>query len=180
MVTLVAWSAIVSALSARPQSQLPNGAVPRNRVPDGIPPDLPFATALPAVAYRSAGGNQSVQNIMSAARRAWCEGEGLASAVRFAIEQSEMALQHEQQIQALGGRHGALSRREREVMMLVAAGFLNKQVGHELGISEITVKCHRGRMMRKMQARSLAELVTMVASLQLSGGMQSRGDRLPV
>ena len=61
--------------------------------------------------------------------------------------------------------YASLSRREREVMALVAAGLMNKQVGGELGISEITVKAHRGNMMRKMQARSLAELVNMAASL---------------
>jgi RNA polymerase sigma factor (sigma-70 family) len=82
------------------------------------------------------------------------EGEDLPSAVRHGIERSEMALRHEEQIQALRARHDSLSSRERQVMALVAAGLLNKQVGHELGISEVTVKAHRGKAMRKMKARS--------------------------
>ena len=62
-----------------------------------------------------------------------------------------------------------LSRREQEVMALVVSGLLNKQVGGELGISEITVKAHRGRVMRKMQAGSLADLVNMAARLRVTG-----------
>jgi FixJ family two-component response regulator len=100
------------------------------------------------------------------------EDEGLTSAVRLAIERSEMALHNEQQVQALRGRYDSLSSRERQVMMLVVAGLLNKQIGHELGISEITVKAHRGRVMRKMKARSLAGLVTMVANLHLTENRQ--------
>jgi FixJ family two-component response regulator len=61
--------------------------------------------------------------------------------------------------------HASLSRREREVMALVVSGLLNKQVGSELGISEITVKAHRGKMMQKMKARSLPDLVHMAARL---------------
>jgi len=70
-------------------------------------------------------------------------------------------------MQSLRGCYASLTPRERQVMALVCAGLLNKQVGGELGISEITVKAHRGQMMRKMQADSLPELVTMAARLGL-------------
>ena len=94
--------------------------------------------------------------------------EVLLTAVRKAIERSRLALDHEEGVRSLRVRYAALSRREQEVMALVIAGRLNKQVGFELGISEITVKAHRGRVMRKMQADSLAALINMAAKLQLS------------
>jgi FixJ family two-component response regulator len=90
----------------------------------------------------------------------------LLSAIRNAIERSQTALGHEAEIQALRDRYESLTRREREVMALVASGLLNKQVGGELGISEITVKAHRGQVMQKMKADSFAELVKMAARLQ--------------
>jgi FixJ family two-component response regulator len=92
----------------------------------------------------------------------------LLSAVRNAIERSHSALDHEAEIRALRDRHASLTPREREVMALVVSGLLNKQVGGELGISEITVKAHRGKVMRKMKAGSLADLVNMAASLRLA------------
>jgi len=92
----------------------------------------------------------------------------LLSAIRHAIERSRTALDHEVEIRALRDCYASLSRREREVMALVVSGLLNKQVGFELGISEITVKAHRGKVMRKMEAHSLADLVTMAARLRLA------------
>jgi FixJ family two-component response regulator len=92
----------------------------------------------------------------------------LLSAIRDAIHRSETAVGREAEIQALRDRYALLSHREREVMALVVTGLLNKQVGGELGISEITVKAHRGQVMRKMKARSLADLVNMAARLQLA------------
>ena len=91
--------------------------------------------------------------------------EVLLNAIRHAIERSQTALDHEAETRALRDCHASLSRREREVMALVVSGLLNKQVGGELGISEITVKAHRGQVMRKMKANSLADLVTMAARL---------------
>ena len=91
--------------------------------------------------------------------------EVLLSAIRLAIERSQTALTQEAQMRALWDRYTSLSSRQREVMALVVRGRSNKEIGSELGISEITVKAHRGNAMRKMNAKSLAELVTMAAKL---------------
>ena len=95
----------------------------------------------------------------------------LLEAIGTALERSRTALNAEAGLQALRDLHQSLSPREQEVMALVVRGQLNKQVGGELGISEITVKAHRGRVMRKMHARSLAELVSIAARL----GLQTAG-----
>jgi FixJ family two-component response regulator len=91
--------------------------------------------------------------------------DALIGAIQQAIDRSTASLREEAELQALRDRYASLSRREREVMALVVVGRLNKQVGGELGISEITVKAHRGRVMEKMQVRSLAELVKLNARL---------------
>jgi FixJ family two-component response regulator len=92
----------------------------------------------------------------------------LLDAVRAALERSRCTLAHEAKMAALRQNYASLTPREREVMVLVTSGLLNKQVGGELGISEITVKAHRGKVMRKMRADSLPALVHMVASLGVS------------
>jgi FixJ family two-component response regulator len=89
----------------------------------------------------------------------------LLDAIRGAIERSRVAARVDAEARALKARYDSLTSREREVMALVVSGLLNKQVGGELGISEITVKAHRGQVMRKMQADSLPDLVTMAARL---------------
>jgi len=89
----------------------------------------------------------------------------LLSAIRESLERSRMALSHEIEVRRLRHCYASLSRRERQVMALVVSGLLNKQVGGELGISEITVKAHRRQVMQKMQANSLPELVRMAGEL---------------
>ena len=100
--------------------------------------------------------------------------EALISAIGDAIQQSHRTIQDHARARALQARYESLSRREREVMELVASGRMNKQVGGELGISEITVKAHRGQIMRKMQASCLADLVRMQGRLHELPTLQRR------
>jgi len=97
----------------------------------------------------------------------------LLSGIRNALERSRVILNSEANVQALRERHASLTPREQQVMALVVSGLLNKQVGGELGISEITVKAHRGKVMEKMKARSLAELVKMAARLGVARAVGS-------
>jgi len=94
----------------------------------------------------------------------------LVQAINDALERSRSAVRRDAEVRALAARHESLTPREREVMALVVSGLLNKQVGFELGISEITVKAHRGQVMRKMQAESLPDLVMMAARLGMRAG----------
>ena len=92
----------------------------------------------------------------------------LLTAIWAALERSRVALGLKAEMRVLRDRYASLSQRERQVMALVVSGLLNKQVGGELGISEITVKAHRGKVMQKMQANSLPDLVRMAAKLLLA------------
>jgi FixJ family two-component response regulator len=93
--------------------------------------------------------------------------EVILNAVGQAIERSRAALAHETELRGLRDCHASLTPRERETMALVASGLLNKQIAAKLGISEITVKAHRGQVMRKMRVDSLADLVRVAAALDL-------------
>ncbi len=90
----------------------------------------------------------------------------LLSAICGALQRSAAALHAVVEKEALRERYATLSNREREVMRMVASGLMNKQVAGELGISEITVKAHRGRVMRKMQADTFADLVNIASKLE--------------
>jgi FixJ family two-component response regulator len=122
-------------------------------------------TELPVIFMSSHAGVSSIVQAMKAGAIEFlskpCTDDEILRAIQSAVEHSHAALLQLTHLKIHAARYESLSRRERQVMGLVVAGRLNKQIGGDLGISEITVKAHRGSMMRKMQASGLADLVRM-------------------
>ncbi len=160
----------------RPRAMVPNCLVLDVRLPDLSGLDLQNRIAsertdMPIIFITGYGDVPMTVRAMKAGAIEFLtkpfDDEVLLDAIRQAIERSRVALSEEAEMQALRDRYASLSRREREVMALVVSGLLNKQVGGELGITEYTVQVHRGQVMRKMNARSLANLVNMAGRLRL-------------
>jgi len=161
---------------ARPRPQMPSCLVLDVFLPDFSGLDLQKRVAgdrpdMPVIFITGCGDvSMSVQAMKAGAIEFLTKpfrNDVLMDAVRQALERSRRALEHYAYRKALHESYALLTAREREVMVLVVSGLLNKQVGGELGISEITVKAHRGQVMRKMKADSLPALVNMVAWLGL-------------
>ena len=161
---------------ARPRASVPSCVILDLALPDGSGLDLQQRVAvdrseMPIIFITGYGDvSQSVRAMKAGALEFLTKPfreDVLVSAIRHALERSRRTLEHDAKMKALRQSYESLTPREREVMVLVVSGFLNKQVGGELGISEITVKAHRGQVMRKMKADSLPALVNMVAGLGL-------------
>jgi FixJ family two-component response regulator len=166
----------LDTLRARPESSIPSCLVwdvsrsgSENRALSEdlgeLPPDIPVICTM---------GHVDLATVVSVVRagcfdvlRMPVTEDSLLDVVRRALRHSEEVLERNRVEYQLKGRYEALSPRERQVMALIASGLMNKQVGAELGISEITVKAHRGRVMRKMQAYTFASLVKMATTLAL-------------
>ena len=172
------WQAETCA-SAREFLASPRATVPSCLVLDVALPDLDgldlqrrVAAERPAVPIIFLAGHADVVTSVKAMKAGAlefltkpCSREVLLAAIRQALDHSRRRLERDAMTKTLRENYASLTRREREVMTLVASGLLNKQIGGELGISEITVKAHRGQVMRKMHADSLPALVTMAARL---------------
>lgn len=165
------------AFLSRPRAEVPNCLVLDLNLPDLNGLDLQRLvcvqrTEMPVIFVTGYGEVTVAVEAMKAGAMDFLtkpiRGDLLLEAIGQALEQSRNRLTLDAKTQSVRERYASLSCREREVMTLVVAGLLNKQVGFELGISEITVKAHRGQVMRKMKAGSLPDLVGMAAILGLA------------
>jgi FixJ family two-component response regulator len=161
---------------ARPRPVVPSCLILDVALPDlnGLELQERIASERPDMPIIFLTGNADIATIVRAMKRGALEylskpfdAEALLIGIQRAIKRSEAALARENQLHALRTDYGSLTQREREVMTLVVSGLLNKQVGGELGISEITVKAHRGNVMRKMKANSFVNLINMAARLRI-------------
>ncbi len=168
--------ASAQAFLARPRALVPSCLVLDVFLPDFSGLDLQKRVAvdrpdMPVIFITGCGDvSTSVQAMKAGASEFLTKpvsNDVLVDAIRQALNRSRRALERDAHMKVLHEGYSSLTPREREVMALVASGLLNKQVGGELGISEITVKAHRGQVMRKMNADSLAALVNMAAWLGL-------------
>jgi FixJ family two-component response regulator len=165
----------------RPRSPVPNCLILDLSLPDlnGLELQRRIAaerTDMPIIFITGHGDVPSTVQAMKAGATEFLtkpfSEDALLGAIRQALERSRDALISEAEMQSLRKRYDSLTLRERQVMALVVSGLLNKQVGGELGISEITVKAHRGKVMQKMKADSLPALVKMAARLQMKSTAQ--------
>ncbi|MBV9891689.1 MAG: response regulator transcription factor [Rhizobacter sp.] len=159
---------------ARPRLRMPSCLVLDVAMPglDGLELQQRVVAERPELPIIFVTGHEDVPRTVKAMKAGAVEflvkpldADVLLDAIGAALERSRAALANEAEIEVLRERYDSLSARERQVMALVVAGLMNKQVGSELGISEVTVKAHRGSMMRKMQAASLPDLVMISARL---------------
>ncbi len=160
---------------ARPRSRVPSCLVIGIAMPDLAGLEVQRCVGaqrpeVPVVFTGSADVPVAVQAMKAGAveflSRPWND-QALTDAIEYALERSRRVLERQAQLREVHESYRSLTPREREVMVLVVSGLLNKQVGGELGISEITVKAHRGQVMRKMKASSLPALVHMASDLGL-------------
>ena len=180
LITLEGWRAEVfgsaKAFLGYPPAKVPNCLVLDTGLPDASGLDVQRLVAhrleMPVIFI---AGYADVPMTVSAMKAGAAEfltkpiaAGTLLNAIRQALARSEAALERAAEINVLRGRYDSLSHREREVLQLVVSGRLNKQVGAQLGISDITVKAHRGNVMRKMRAGSLVELANIATKLGLA------------
>ncbi len=180
LITHAGWQAVLLASAqeflARPRPQCPSCLLLDVGLPDlnGLELQRRICDQRPEMPIIFITGNGDIPTTVRAIKAGAIEfmtkpllPDALLEVIEGALACSRASLDEQSRLQVIRDRHQSLSPREREVMALVIRGQLNKQVGAELGISEITVKAHRGRVMRKMRAGSLPDLVDMASLLGL-------------